>query len=903
MDLKERLQSNLGDHYSVDRELGGGGMSRVFLATETALGRQIVVKVLPPDSAAQVSIERFKREIKLAASLQHPHIVPLLAAGESHGLPFFTMPFVKGESLRERLVKGGELSVKDTIHILHDVASALAYAHREGIVHRDIKPEYIMLSGGVAVVTDFGVSMAIAAAERGDRPEGDSPKELSITALTALGVALGTPAYMSPEQAAADPHIDQRADIYSFGCVAYELLSGASPFAGRPPQQMLAAHVNDVPDPVVKRRPAVPPALSALVARCLEKRAGDRPQSAEELLAALDAIATPSGGMEPTTAKRAAAARPKRTTWVAVGVAATLIAIALIAWLPRLDRPNRMLRMGLVTPIATSPVLEMSPSISRDGKLVTYVAGSPGTFRVFVKQIDGQRPVLLTGELDGDHTRPEWSPDGSRIAFAAKDAVYSVEALGGTPRLVVRSPNEAQRTPIGLQLQGTSGPSPTWAPDGLRIAYTDPIGIWIKPVATGAPQKIADGPVFHSLKWSPDGQALLYVDGFSPSLGNLSAGKIGVLRLDGRLTPISDSTHVNLSPIWMADGRTVLYLSNRDWAMDIYQQRLDRNLRPDGPAQRITTGLSVRKISISADGTRLAYDVVRNRSNLWEIPIPASGLASFASARQITTENQRIETFSISRDGKWLAFDSDRSGNFDIYTVRVEGGEAVRITKHPGNDFAPSWSPNGRELAFHSSRTTPRRIYTIDADGNNERQVTHEGSDGFVPHWSPDGNQIAYVTAYGADRGDVVIARQADGSWSRPRIITEPTEDAAWPRWSPDGRSIAFAMLIPSAPSVVAIKPVDGGRLRIVARPSPEDGGVFWVTWGPDAGTLYYCTQSPSGRAAFWSVSVNGGTPRLLFRDDDTHRISRADFATDGKRLFLNFAADESDVYVVELRR
>ena len=292
MELHDQLQETLGAAYTLDRELGGGGMSRVFVATETALGRQIVVKVMPPDSAGHMSLERFKREIKLAASLQHPHIVPLLSAGESHGLPFYTMPFVKGESLRERLVKG-ELSVKDTIHVLHDVASALAYAHREGIVHRDIKPENIILSGGVAVVTDFGVSKAlnVATSELSAASEG----------LTSLGVALGTPAYMSPEQASADPRIDHRADIYAFGCVAYELLVGTSPFAGRTPQQMLAAHMTETPAPVLSRRASVPPALSALVSKCLEKSAGDRPQSADELLAALDAIATPSGGMEPTS--------------------------------------------------------------------------------------------------------------------------------------------------------------------------------------------------------------------------------------------------------------------------------------------------------------------------------------------------------------------------------------------------------------------------------------------------------------------------------------------------------------------------------------------------------------------------------------------------------------------------
>jgi len=212
MDLREQLQRTLGDAYTLDRELGGGGMSRVFVATDTAFGRQIVVKVLPPDAAASVSAERFKREIQVAAHLQHPHIVPVLTAGESDGLPFYTMPFVKGESLRVRLSKSGELSVNESVHILRDIASALAYAHGEGVVHRDIKPENVILSGGVAVVTDFGVAKAMDLAAT----EGGGSK----SALTSRGVALGTPAYMAPEPATADSHVFHRADIFSFGCLA-----------------------------------------------------------------------------------------------------------------------------------------------------------------------------------------------------------------------------------------------------------------------------------------------------------------------------------------------------------------------------------------------------------------------------------------------------------------------------------------------------------------------------------------------------------------------------------------------------------------------------------------------------------------------------------------------------------
>jgi len=278
-DLRDQLQHTLGASYTLERELGGGGMSRVFVAEDTALGRSVVVKVLPPEMASGVSIERFKREITLAARLQHPHIVQLLSAGETGGLPYFTMPFVEGESLRARLARGEEVPLKAAVHLLREVASALAYAHRKGVIHRDIKPENVLITEQHAMVTDFGVAKAISAATHADAD-----------GLTAVGVALGTPAYMAPEQVAGDPGTDHRADIYAFGVIAYELLAGRAPFAGRTAQALMAAHVLETPEAISSRRVGVPAELSALVMRCLEKSPDNRPQSAEDILRRLDDV-------------------------------------------------------------------------------------------------------------------------------------------------------------------------------------------------------------------------------------------------------------------------------------------------------------------------------------------------------------------------------------------------------------------------------------------------------------------------------------------------------------------------------------------------------------------------------------------------------------------------------------
>jgi Tol biopolymer transport system component len=846
-------------------------MSRVFEATDVRLGRQVVVKMLSPDIGSSVSIERFKREIQVAVRLQHPHIVPVLVAGEADGLPFYLMPLVKGESLGARLARSGPLSVNDLLHVLRDVAAALAHAHAEGVVHRDIKPENVILSGGVAVVTDFGVSKAMDAATMGSAA--------SAGGLTSVGVALGTPAYIAPEQATADPHVDQRADIYAFGCMAYEMSIGSSPFAGRSARQQLAAHVTEAPVPIAERAPGLPARLADLIMKCLRKNPADRPQSAAELIAAIDAITT-SGDI------RVSPHQPARVTRAAPYLLTGAGVVALAGLLLSTQRPEApSFTIAATSPVALSAALEMEPAISPDGRLIAYAAETPEGSRIFVRQIEGGRPVPVTAELDGNHRWPRWSPDQTSIVFAANDAAYVVPAFGGSPRRVVESPNGSVRTPA-------------WSPDGRQIAYGDDAGIQVRQLYdTTAARLLVQGASLHSPSWSPDGSRIAYAHGLPIALTNISTNSIWIVAgTGGSSRRISDSVHVNVSPVWASDGRSVFYVSNLGGALDVYQQAVRSDGTPTGPPRRLTTTLNAHTITLSVDGTRLASDVALNRSAIWMAPMDPGGVARTSSATRLTEENESIEGLSLSHDGNWLAYDSNRRGNFDIYKVRTDGRQSTQLTSHSTSDFIPSWSPDDREIAFHSTRNGTRDIFIVNAEGGTESQVTSGPSEDFAPSWSADGRSLVFRTMQGGAHRASVVTRDATAGWSPPRVVTPDSIRHLWANaaWSPDGKVIAFMNN-----DMVATVDTDG-TVRVLTDNRSLGGRPVSVTWGPGSAELYVTVVRD--RTAVVAVPVGGGGLRTILVEDGAHRM-RPEVAVDHRRVFFTVTAWESDVWILDLKR
>ena len=886
------LPETLAGHYRIDRVLGSGGMATVYLAHDLRHDRQVAVKVVKPEIVATVGADRFITEIRTTAHLKHPHVLPLFDSGAAGDALYYVMPYIDGESLRARLRREGQLPLTDTMTILRELADALAYAHAQGVVHRDVKPDNVLLSGRHVFLADFGIARALEA--------GGSVDQTA----TATSTIVGTPAYLSPEQAAGRSHIDHRADIYSLGVMAYEMLAGAPPFAASTAPGVMAAHMAAAPDPLSDRRPDVPPGLAALVMRCLAKRPEDRWQRMDDLLVALDATSGP--GSEASTPGF-------RRRSVVFGAGAGVLAAVLIAiplgWLLWKARSNALPAIGALRHVTRDPGLELDPAISPDGKYLSFVAGPPGQRRLYVRQIDGGRPIPLTDAgMAPSQRRPDWSPDGTRIVFQAgrqgygvrpevrNGALYTVPALGGTPTLLL--------PPRG----GGVAVSPAWSPDGGQIAYCAEEGVYVIAASGGSPRQIVNAARSHSPRWSSDGAYLAYVAGGSDfvlgedQLGNTELSAIRVVSVEtGDDRAVTDGQWLDISPVWTADGRGLLFVSSRSGGRDVYRQRLSRSGVPEGDAERVTSGLNAHAISLSRDGKLLAYSSLTFRANIWSLPIPAQDAASLADAKQVTFGSEKTEKIAASRDGQWLAFDSDRSGNADIWKVRVAGGEPEQVTRDPGPEFANDWSPDGLEILFHTIRgATHRDVMSVSADGTRTSAVIATPDQEQHGTWSPDGNSIAFSSGTGAaDLYNVfVTSREGKGApWGPPRPLTSDT--GVDPKWSPDGGHILFTRR-----GELHVIRRDGQNDRaIVTRSTADQPLPQYGIWSIDSRTIYFKAADAERRASIWAVPAEGGTPRLLVRFDDPQRPSlRREFASDGTRFFFTIAQDESDIWVAEVK-
>jgi len=843
-DLLEDLRAQLDGTYRIDRELGGGGMSRVFLAEEIALGRRVVLKVLAPDLTHILSAERFEREIRVAARLQHPHIVPLLAAGRAGDALYYTMPLVEGESLRSRLDQQGELPVPEAARLFREVADALAYAHREGVMHRDIKPDNILLSHRHAMVTDFGVARAVSEAVGG-------------ATLTHTGMAVGTPAYMAPEQAAA-AHTDHRADLYGLGLVAFEMLAGYPPFGGTTPQALIAAHMTQAPPRLTEARPSVPAELATVVHRCLEKRAADRYEDAAELVRALDRLAPSAAPKRATISRRA---------WLISGSALGLLAVgfgggfAAFRARPRATPAYRRLtfRRGIIRTARFGP----------DFQTILYGA-------------------LWDGDVCRVYTvRPE-SPESSALVLppAAPLAVSS----SGELALALGTHYRGIMTYGTLARMSLSGGAPRelhenvkyadWSPDGRDLAIVRRVGERDHlefPAGTVVATPDASDGGFGFVRVSPRGDA---VAAFELSARNRLFGRVVVVDRAGVKRAVSAMYSNVFGLAWRGD---------EVWFTAADELPLFRNT-----IYAVNQSDDVRIVGRVPGNTSL-HDIAPDGRLLIARTDDRSGIAVRAPGDAVERDLSWLDSSSladISRDGRQILFSEYGVGGGprgSTYVRGTDGSPAVRL----GEGLARALSPDGR-WAIVQTYGSPH--FNVIPTGPGEAlRLERPGLMLLDARWLPD--EINVVVRARAQNGPARLY-VLDVRGSAVRQVTPDGVEVGDTGWavSPDG-----AMLAVSGGQHVELFPIAGGGARRVPGASDRWRVIGWIERGllisedPAAGGTVFRVDPATGRRETWA-DINPQDPAGVMMLD----LSRLVTTPDGRGYGYSWHRAMSDLYLVE---
>jgi serine/threonine-protein kinase len=818
-----RLATALADRYRVERELGQGGMATVYLAHDLRHDRDVAIKVLHPDLGAALGSDRFLSEIRTTARLQHPHILPLLDSGEADGLLYYVMPLVTGETLRTRLERERQLPVEAAVLIAREVADALGYAHGLGVVHRDIKPENILLQGGHALVADFGIALAVQTAA-GSR-------------MTQTGLSLGTPQYMSPEQAMGEKAVDARSDLYALGAVTYEMLVGEPPFTGPSVQAIVARLVTEEPRAIGIQRKAVPAGVEAAVMRALEKLPADRFASAEEFVRAL---AAPGGAtvVTPRTPAAAAAARGGRRTAALLGVVALLaLAAAAFAWLrPAPAGPANWLPLVLSDSIGVrSSFVELA--ISPDGRTLLFRdEAQNGTF--WLKREGQLDAVPMPGTERGGS--PAFSPDGEWVAFLADDQLKKVRLDGGA----------------AMKIADGTGPFTTgitWLDDHTLI-YQGRGGDELRRVDAGGGGD--------TTAWShPDfrGYGLLYPTPLPDGRGvfflacTSGCATTAVVVADfrtGRYTQLLDGA----VKAWFLPLGYVLYV-RRDGTAMAAPFDLDR-LAIAGPAVEVLDGIEVQTLGLgqpllawSPSGTLAFFRGTGGSAALEMTRITREGIATPVDSAW----SGEINSFAPSPDGRRLAVGiAQPGGGLGVWIKQLDRGVFSKLT-FGGRDRRPAWSPDGRTIAFVRDSTNGGSVWGRAADGSGEERLLVR-LDRPIQEvtWSGDGGWLVARTDNGvAGAGDLVGIRIDGDTTPVPLAATRYTE--MHPAVSPDGRWLAYTS-DESGANEVYVRPfasAGGGRWQV------SNGGGTSPVWGPGGRELFFL--SGAGRMTAAELSTAGG--------------------------------------------
>ncbi|MEO7456869.1 MAG: protein kinase [Gemmatimonadaceae bacterium] len=861
-EVTDQLSATLADRYRIERRLGEGGMATVYLAEDLKHDRKVAVKVLRPELAAVLGADRFLQEIKTTAQLQHPHILPLYDSGSAtpangSGTEFlyYVMPYIQGETLRQKLDREVQLGVDEAVRIASEVADALQYAHGQGVIHRDIKPENILLHNGRAMVADFGIALAVSAASGGR--------------MTQTGFSLGTPLYMSPEQATADKHVTNRTDIYSLGAVMYEMLTGESPHSGSSAQAMILKIVSDEIRPVTELRKTVPPNVAAAVAKAVEKLPADRFESAEAFAEALHA---------PAFARSTTVAGPRSRRFLIPALTAmTLLAVVLAAWgwlRPR--RTNAVARY--TTTLGTSGALDgitlrVETALSPDGASLVFRRPLTGPGQLYIKRRDEVVARPLAGTEGG--SGPFFSPDGAWIGFFANGQMRKVPSAGG----------------VSLKLAESVDPAynhGAWLTDGT-IFYYDIQAHTLRRLRSGetTSQVIASPALLGSrYPWLPtplpDARGILFTAHLTNCVGPVSCRPSRVYVYDAKKETIR-ALFDDAVGAWYVPTGHVLYLTSAGTLMAVPWD--NSALAATGKPVQILDGIQAPGFVVSDEGTAVyflgrpefapgpkpnaALVWVDRRGNVE--PVDSSWQVNTGGA--FTGADLAVDWgLALSPEGRRIALTLLTDLGTDIWIKQLPTGPVSRLTLYAGEDRAPAWTPDGRAITFLSDRSNrpdaTRKAGTLSlwqqpADGTGEPRLLWEKdapTDGFP---SPDGKWLVLRAAglQGAKAGGDILAVHP-GVDSAARRIVATGYDEGGAALSPDSRWMAYVSNEQGG-NEVFVRPfpdVSGGRWQV------SSGGGSAPVWAHNGHELFYASGT-----RMYVVQVHPGPPfsaeppRVLF--------------------------------------
>ena len=846
-----RLAPALADRYRIEHELGQGGMATVYLAHDVRHDRKVALKVLRPELAAILGGVRFLAEIKTTANLQHPHILSLHDSGEADGVFFYVMPYIDGESVRDRLTREKQLPVDDAVRIAREVASALDYAHRHGVVHRDIKPENILLHDGTALVADFGIALAASRSDGGTR-------------MTETGMSLGTPHYMSPEQAMGEKEITPKADIYALGCVLYEMLTGEPPFTGPTAQAIIARVMTENPRSLTMQRRTVPPHIEAVVRKALEKLPADRFASAAQFVEALDrpgsfvTATTPSGAAplaERLIWQQRLANVARRSPWLALGAAAGIAAMVFTR-----ERPMAPPVARFAVPL-TYAVTALSPSLSPDGSQIVFVGvDSTRTQRLFLRPLAREAPVPIAG-TEGVSNSAYFSPDGQWIVFRQASKLRKVALAGGAALAIC----DIQSGPlVGL----------SWGSRDV-IAFSQGDTLYRVSAAGGIPEAVmgpdsATGALrYWSGRFLPDGRRLVAM--------RITARGPDLVVIDIERREATPLNIAGMTPHYLNAGR-LLYADQSGTLLAVPFDA--RRARVTGPAEPVVENVTIGAVvfaryGVAADNGTLVYYSGTAQEGRQLVLVDRAGRAEVLPAAPTTFRFPRF-----SPDGRRIAVgvQSPLSASWgDIWDYELASQRLTRLTFDTSAQF-PEWSPDGRGIIYARRTAGSVELYRVAADGSTDPApfFSRRPSGVFESQLMPDGRNLVFRED--ANIRDILIAPVDSPAAARPLAATAFNERSI--ALSPDGRWLAFVSDL-SGRAEVYVRRIEDGSPRWKAS---LNGGVA-PRWGPLGRELFFRNfDTLYVVSAQLGAEARLGEPRPLFAVNG--------YATSGNEVMFDLSPD-----------